>query len=320
MFALSKRAIFSLLLAAVFSVVAATQGAAGGLPGTGQHYPNGVEDFAVGALPPPGVYMVNYLILAQKKSLRDNSGNNLPADFKADVIAEVPRLIYVSPYTVMGASWGMHAFLPFYGSDIKSSSAIPPLNIDSEDKGLGDIIFSPAIFGWHFGPNLHAVAALDIYAPTGNYDRDRLSTQILSKNHWTVEPVLAVSYFLNGFDFSAKFMYDFNSKNDDYLHPSGVVGDLRPGQEFHFDWALGYSTKGGITAGLVGYNFWQTTDDEFNGVDVQDSKSRVGGIGVGFKYWPKQGPFSMTFKNYWEYGARNTPTGPQTQLKVTYAF
>jgi hypothetical protein len=305
----SRRVLSTLCLAAFFSMLTAAQSWAGG----GQHYPNGVEDFMVGALPPPGTYLVNYMLLVQKNSIRDNNGNGLPADFNASVFAEVPRLIYVSPYKLLGASLAAHAFLPFYSADVTAkSTAIPPLNFDANDKGLGDIIFSPLILGWHFSPELHAVFALDIWAPTGNYDKNNPATQILSKNHWTIEPVVAVSYLKEGFDVSAKLMYDFNTKNSDT--------STDPGQEFHIDWALGYSLKNGISGGLVGYNYWQITDDEVNGVKVSNASSEVGGIGVGIKYWPKMGPFSMTLKQYWEYGAKNIATGPQTQFKIIYAF
>ena len=298
-----------LFIAFVISVLTDARSWAGG----GQHYPNGAEDFAVGALPPPGTYLVNYMILAQKNSLRDNSGNGLPADFNASVFAEVPRLIYVSPYSLFGASLAAHVFVPFYSADVTASStAIPPLNFDKNDKGVGDIIFSPLVFGWHFSPELHAVFALDMWAPTGNYDKNNPATQILSKNHWTFEPVLAVSYLKEGFDVSAKLMYDFNTRNSDTA--------TDPGQEFHLDWAVGYGLKNGLSGGVVGYNYWQTTDDEVNGVTVKDASSEVGGIGVGIKYWPKQGPFSMTIKQYWEYGAKNIATGPQTQFKISYAF
>lgn len=299
----------TILIAAVFSMLIAAQGWAGG----GQHYPNGAEDFMVGALPPPGTYLVNYMILAQKNSLRDNSGKSLPADFNASVFAEVPRLIYVSPYSLFGASLAAHVFVPFYSADVTASSAaIPPLNFNVNDKGVGDIIFSPLVFGWHFGPELHAVFALDMWAPTGNYDKNNPATQILSKNHWTFEPVLAVSYLKEGFDISAKLMYDFNTRNNDTK--------TDPGQEFHVDWALGYGLKNGLSGGVVGYNYWQTTDDEVNGVKQNDQKSQVGGIGIGIKYWPKMGPFSMTLKQYWEYEAKNMATGPQTQFKIVYAF
>ena len=299
----------TICISAVFSLLIASQGWAGG----GQHYPNGAEDFMVGALPPPGTYLVNYMLLVQKNSIKDNSGKSLPADFNASVFAEVPRLVHVTPMTVLGANWAMHAFLPIYSSDVTATSkAIPPLNFDQNDKGIGDIIFSPLVLGWHFGPDFHTVFALDMYAPTGNYDKNNAATSILSKNHWTFEPVIAASYLKEGFDVSAKLMYDFNTKNDDTK--------TDPGQEFHMDWALGYSLKNGLTGGLVGYNYWQITDDKVNGTKVASDKSQVGGIGVGFKYWPKQGPFSATLKQYWEYNAKNMPTGPQTQFKIIYAF
>jgi hypothetical protein len=310
------RFIRTIWMSGLLSVLIASQCWAGGLPGSGGHYPNGAEDFMVGALPPPGTYLVNYMMLVQKNSLKNNSGNTL-ADVNFSVFAEVPRLIYVSPYTLFGANLAAHAFLPYYSADL-TAPALGNLNVN--DKGMGDIIFSPLVLGWHFGPELHAVAALDIWAPTGNYDKTNLATQVLSKNHWTFEPVLAVSYLKDGFDASIKLMYDFNTENNDYLHPGLGTGKLSPGQEFHFDWALGYSMKNGLTGGLVGYNFWQTTDDEFNSTKVADSKSQVGGIGVGLKYWPSQGPFSMIFKQYWEYNAKNIPTGPQTQFKIIYAF
>lgn len=318
------------LLATVMLLLAATQSWAGG----GQHYPNGAEDFAVGALPPPGTYLVNYFVFTQKNSVKDNSGNNQFGSFKADVVAEVPRFIYVTPFTLLGANYAVHAFFPIYSAEVQAgtaatsdahapSSAVPSDRdiIDSKKQGLGDITFSPMILGWHFGPNLHAVAALDFIAPTGTYDNNRFASTILSRNHWTIEPVFAVSYFWEGFDISSKFMYDFNTSNDKFLNPgTGTVGKLSPGQEFHFDWALGYSAKNGLTGGLVGYNYWQTTDDEFNGVTVADNKSRIGGIGAGVKYWPNHGPFSMTLKHYWEYDARNIATGQQTFFKVIYAF
>lgn len=312
------RFLSTLCLAAVFAMLTVAPSWAGG----GQHYPEGVEDFAVGALPPPGVYLVNYLLLIQKNSLKDDGGNNVLPSFKASVVAEVPRLIYVTPLKLLGASYAMQLFIPTYSADVRAGTTPGASNlVDSTDKGLGDIIFSPLVLGWHFGPNLHTVFAVDTWAPTGDYDKYRPASQILSKNHWTIEPVLAASYFLHGFDLSAKLMYDFNTSNSDYLNPAtGTTSKLDPGQEFHMDWAADYSFKNGISAGVVGYNYWQTTDDEIDGATQPGAKSEVGGIGIGAKYWPNHGPFSMVLKQYWEYGAKNIATGPQTQFKIIYAF
>ncbi len=310
-------ALRTVLIAFALTLLFTTQSWAGG----GQHYPNGAEDFVVGAMPPPGTYLVNYLLFAQKDRLVDNSGDSV-GEFSGDVVAEVPRFIYVSPYTLFGASWAAHLFIPYYSADLEfgPSASDPKSIIDSDEAGIGDIIFSPIALGWHFGPNFHVIAGLDIWAPTGDYDNERPASQILSRNHWTFEPVLAATYLWKGFDFSAKLMYDFNTENDEFLLPTGQEADLDPGQEFHADWAIGYAQKSGLRFGLVGYNYWQTTDDEIDGRNVDDQKSRVGSIGPGIKYWPNQGRFSMTLKHYWEYGARNIATGQNTWFKIGYKF
>lgn len=296
------------------------------LPLAGQHYPNGVEDFVVGALPPPGTYLKTYFGLIQKDRLMDDDGSILNApgggpniDFEADVTVVVPRFIWVSPWKIFGASYGAQAFFPLHSTRVKSNV----LGIDAESSGLGDIIFAPLILGWHFSPNFHMVAALDIWAPTGDYKSSNPASQILSKNHWTFEPVVAVSYLNSGFDFSAKFMYDFNTKNDSYFFVDGSKGDLEPGQEFHVDYAISYARKEGLRYGISGYSYWQTTKDEFKpdgGGKIKGDKGEVHALGPTIKYWPDQGRFSAVLKHHWEFGAKNLPEGQATWLNVVWAF
>ncbi|MDW7711053.1 MAG: transporter [Deferrisomatales bacterium] len=295
------------------------------LPSAGQHYPNGVEDFVVGALPPPGVYLKNYFGLIQKDRLKGtlpgvSGSSTAPVDFEADVTVVVPRFIWVTPQTILGASYGVQIFLPMYWADVRA----PDLEIDHRQSGLGDIIVNPLILGWHFGPNFHMVAALDIWVPTGDYDREDPATQILSKNHWTFEPVVAVTYLHSGFDFSAKLMYDFNTKNDDYILGGVGKGELEPGQEFHVDYAISYARKEGLRYGISGYSYWQTTKDEFKpdggGPKIKGGRGEVHALGPTVKYWPDQGRFSAVLKHHWEFGARHLPEGQATWLNVVWAF
>jgi hypothetical protein len=326
--------ILSLAITAVFCTVKVNRSWAGG----GQHYPNGLEDFVIGAMPPPGYYVINYMTLIQKNALVDNSGNSI-GNFKADVFVEAPRFIWITPYKIFGASWGVQAILPYYTADVQfgmNGVPVPPNGpaisynpqsnlIDSRDAGLGDMIIDPLLLGWHLSPNLHMIAAIDIWMPTGHYDNQPsdAAQSILSKNIWTFEPIYAITYLTHGFDFSAKFMYDFNTDNSKYIDPNNpTAGEekLSPGQEFHVDWGIGYAPKEGLRLGLVGYNYWQTTDDQINSTSVKNNKSRVGGIGFGVKYWPHHGHWSLTLKHYWEYAARNIATGPSDWFKIAYKF
>lgn len=279
--------------------------------GGGQHYPNGAEDIMSGVLPPPGVYLKNYLTYINKNKLMDNNGNEAAADLKADVVAEVPRVIWVTPYTALGASWAMQAFVPMYWANVNVKAGGSTVT-DSDDKGLGDIIFSPLVLGWHFGPNFHLVSAIDIYAPTGDYDKNEAATQLLSRNHWTFEPVVAMSYTADPVDLSIKFMYDFHSENDD-LH-------LEPGQEFHFDWAAGYNIMKDLTVGGTGFCYWQTTDDKVAGTRIKDERSQLYGIGPLLKWWPNKGRYSATLKHLTEFQGKNIAQGNTTWLNIIWAF
>jgi hypothetical protein len=284
----------------------------------------GAEDFVVGALPPPGVYLKTYFALFQKDRLMDDDGKKVPVDFEADVTAVVPRFIWVSPWKVFGASYGMQAFFPLHWTSVRSEGIAGPDSpwADAENSGLGDIIFTPLILGWHFSPNLHLVVAEDIFLPTGDYKADDPASQILSKNCTTFETVAAISYLNAGFDFSAKLMYDFNTKNDDYslggLLPESV--DLETGQEFHVDWAVSYARQEGLRYGLSGYYYMQVTDDKLDGDKVEDSKGRVAAIGPTIKYWPNMGRFSAVLKHQWEFGAKNLPEGQTSWLNVVWVF
>ena len=307
----------------LLSVLFLASPAGANLPFVGQHYPNGAEDFVVGALPPPGFYVKNYFALIQKDRLYGTlpgvaDDQRAPVDLEVDVNVLVPRFIWVSPMKILGASYGMHLFLPLYWADAESRA----LGIDSDDAGLGDIIFSPLILGWHFSPNFHVIFAEDVYLPTGDYQKDDVVSQLLSKNHWTFASVVAVTYLYKGFDFSGRFEYDFNTRNDEYA-ALGVEGDLDPGQEFHFDWALSYAHKEGLRYGLSGYAYWQTTKDEFESSatgKVKGEKGVLYAAGPTIKYWPNQGRFSAVLKHQWEFGAENLPEGQRTWLNLVWVF
>ena len=143
----------------------------------------------------------------------------------------------------------MHVFLPLVKMDVHDS----PGGSGSKE-GLGDIIIDPFILSWH-GRNWHAATGIDIYCPTGSYDRDRVAN--IGRNYWTFEPIVSGTYVTDsGFEVSAKFMYDFNTENTET--------DYHSGQEFHVDYTVGQRI-GLLNVGVGGYYYQQTTDDEFGG-------------------------------------------------------
>ena len=278
-------------------------GTASATEGGGGHYPNGVEDFMSGALPPPGTYFLNYLTYYRAGSFKDQNGNDLVPKFDLDVWANTFRLVHVTKYRFLGASWAMHAFLPLVYMDLSATFG------EDDRTGVGDIIVDPCILGWH-SKNFHVITGLDIYVPTGSYDENRLANA--GRNYWTFEPVFAMTYLAdNGIELSGKFMYAINTKNKDTEYKSG--------QEFHVDYTVAYHVSKELAVGVGGYYYYQTTDDKQNGVKVADGfKGRVISVGPQASYNYKNMFFTLKWLK--EFDAENRPEGNNFVFKVMYAF
>jgi hypothetical protein len=286
---------FFILCLAIPAISPATEGGGG-------HYPNGAEDFMSGAVPPPGTYILNYMNYYGANKFKLRNGGEIPIfDLKAE--AEVLRVLHVTKYQLLGANWGFHVFLPVANVDVTLPSG-------SKSKfGMGDIIVDPLIFSWHT-KNLHVVTGVDVFMPTGQYDKNRLAN--IGRNYWTFEPIIAATYLSDsGFEVSGKFMYDFNTKNN--------ATDYTSGQEFHFDYTLGYKISN-WSLGVGGYFYKQFTNDKQNGstVGTDGFKGQVFAVGPQVKYDYKN--MSVTLKYQREMAVENRPQGNNFWFKFVYAF
>jgi hypothetical protein len=266
----------------------------------GGAYPNGAEDFMSGAVPPPGNYFINYIDYYSADKFK-----NGPPDFKLSVAADTLRFIHITDKQILGGFWGFHIFLPFVYMDVNA------VGMSDRRGSLGDIIVDPFILSWH-GKNWHAVTAVDVYMPTGNYDRFHLANP--GRNYWTFEPIIAGTFIcpLTGVEVSAKFMYDFNTKNN--------ATDYLSGQEFHFDYAIGKKI-GDFNVGAAGYFYQQVTNDEHFGIKVASDngfKGRVFAVGPAVKYDYKN--MSLSAKYLFETAVENRPIGNNLWVKFVYAF
>ena len=270
--------------------------------GGGGAYPNGAQGFLAGALPPPGFYFIEYLQHYSADALMDGNGRKLPVPFKLNVSAAVNRFLYQSEVPLLGGHLGAHVILP-----LLHASADTGLGSGSK-SGLGDITTGPYI-AWHFGKNLHMAAGIDITLPTGSYEKTELVN--LGRNYWTFEPIFGVTYLTDGgMEFSGKFMYDINTENSDT--------DYKSGQEFHFDYAVGYHT-GPWTLGAAGYYYKQITGDSGAGAVLGDYEGQVIAIGPAVRYDAKNG-VSVEFRYNKEFEAENRTEGDKFWVNVVCKF
>ncbi len=254
----------------------------------GDQYPNGAENWMAGALPPPGDYFLNYAGFYTGK-LRDGSGDKV-SGAKVDAWFDALRWVHVTPYQFLGGSWAWHIIAPVVHQKIEMGGD------NDTETGLGDITFSPFVLGWHRG-DWHWVAALDFYAPTGTYHSGEARRSI-GANYWSFEPVFAATYRNEqGWEASAKFMYNFKTTNKDFRpDPTLPKMDYRSGDEFHMDFLVG-KHFGPWGVGISGYYLQQTTNDELDGETISSAmgpwsdgrKGRVLAFGPSVNYATKSG-------------------------------
>ncbi|MFL1416698.1 transporter [Pseudomonas fildesensis] len=268
--------------------------------GGGSSYPMGAENYMTGAMPPPGFYTQIFAESYRADRLLDNRGKSALDDFhlRADVIA--PRLIWVTEQKVLDGDLAFHLNVPLVDLRVDVNGQ------HQKKTGMGDIIFGPAL-GYHYSDKFHAIYALDVFAPTGRYDRGDLAN--IGRNYWAFEPIAAFSYVdPAGVNADIKVMYDFNLRNR--------ATDYRSGQELHADYSLGWGFDNGWVVGVGGYVYRQTTDDHQDGARVEDNRGRAFAIGPSIKFASDSGWF-VTAKWQKESEVRNRPEGEAYWVKLT---
>jgi hypothetical protein len=265
-------------------------------------YPDGLENFLSGALPPPGVYSMVYTGLASYNKLIGPDGNQFgPNDFNVKVGVVAPRLIWITRQTLFGGQLAFHTVLPLLNVDVTAGGK------RFQKGGLADITVGTAL-AYHASPSMHYAVGLDITAPTGSYDKANPAS--VGRNVWVYTPLVAMSYIQpQGLNADLKLMYDFNTRNSDT--------DTRSGQAIHGDFGLGWGIGNGLVLGAGGYFFRQVTDD--HGPNSAAGKARAFALGPTLKYDSGKG-FAITAKLQQEFGVRNRPKGTQLFVKAILPF
>jgi hypothetical protein len=265
-------------------------------------YPDGLENFGSGALPPPGVYGMVYTGFAQYDHIRGNNGQDIgPPDFRVQVGVLAPRVVWVTQQSILGGQLAFHALAPLLDVDVRAGGR------NFHSRGLGDITVGPAL-AYHASPALHYAVGFDITMPSGPYSADNPSS--LGKNIWVYQPLVALSYIQReGVNADVKLMYDFNGRNG--------ATQTRSGQAIHADYALGWGFGNGLVAGVGGYAYQQVTND--SGPNAAAGKSQALAIGPNLKYDNGKG-LVVTAKFQQEYDVRNRPEGKQFYVKAILPF
>lgn len=234
-------------LLGVLSVLCAPDARADG------HYVPGVEGMQAASVPPPGTYYLGYLVNYHIDDFRSpGTSENLPGHNRGTVTALANRVVWVSPYKLLGADYGMETIVPV----MRTSLTLNAAGISDTRSGMGDVYLGPLVLGWH-GSRWDAVAAAGVWLDSGSSGQPASpgkgfkSTMLSGGLTWYFDEAKTVSG-------SALMRFERNGRNDT---------DMRPGNQVTLEWGLGKSF-GTWQAGLVGYSQWQVSDDSGAGAST----------------------------------------------------
>lgn len=310
--------------------------------GSGVYAP-GLVGPQAGIMPEPGTYVGYNFYYYKGDSTTDVSasgkvpvpgtGFELPAQLTGSVktevesFAHIATLTYVFDATILGGRPGVSVWLPYVDADLTLEgsgvlSLTGPLggtydiplggSADASETGIGDTTFI-GLLGWQTG-FLHYMTMLNVYAPTGEYDRNRLVNA--GRNHWAIDPMLAVTYLNEdiGLELSGAAGITFNFENTDT--------DYESGDEFHLDLALIQHLSDTFHLGLVGYAYQQLNGDSGSGAP-EDFKGRVYAWGPEVGGTVPLGTKSNLFlkaRYYDEFDAKNRLEGDMWLFTATVNF
>ncbi|MCL4766865.1 MAG: transporter [Hyphomicrobiaceae bacterium] len=279
-------------------------------------YPLGSAGFGAGVTPPPGIYVT---ALASHYNGRiggqiDFGGVVLNAGAEFEAFATGLSGLYVVERTLLGGRVGIGVTVPVGHVDVEATVGLGPLEVhrQTDGAGLGDITTRLQL-GWQHGELSHLVYVQGV-APTGRYEVG--FAPIIGLNRPGIDTGWAFTWAnkatklqLNG---AAGFTFNFENDETDY----------KSGNEFHFEWAIGYELSRGLVIGAVGYDYRQLTGDSGPGALLAPFKGRVDAVGPGLSYTTLIGtsPLILNMRHYREFDALRRWGGNATFATATIKF
>ena len=265
----------------------------------GTIYPNGAESFLTAAVPPPGYYFIDYVNYYEAQKLVGTNGSSLAPDFRVDAFANAFRFVHWGKERFLGGQLGQQVVLPYVILDVSAAGA------HQHKSGFGDTTIDPLLLSYQ-NARYHFVISPEFNLPTGGYVKGDLAN--IGRNYYNFEPLVAFTYTgAKHFEVDTKLMYDLNGTN--------ASTNYKSGNEFHADYAVGYNQKTTF-AGIAGYYYTQTTDDQLNGFKVGSDGFRGKVFAFGPDVHVGVGEGFMALKWEHEVGVQNRTQGEKFWLKL----
>lgn len=253
------------------------------------YLPGFYGDFGMAVMPERGTFLNNFMAATV-----DRAGE-YPAGF------EMPGILHVTDQRLLGGRY-LVGFYP----------ALAGLGDPKTGRfGLADSYVIPAALNWRWG-RLTALAYEGIVVPTGRYRKGELNA---GRNLWTFDHILSLTYALPyHWEVSATFGYMNNLRNPATHYQSG--------DEFHFDYLVGYYLRPEVGLGITGSWFRQTTADRAPAGAEAAAFGEAATIGPVLMVAPRLGGREVTLSLKWlhEFNVSGRPPGDYWVWRAFMAF
>ena len=239
------------------------------------------EGLAAGATPPPGVYGVldNYWT---DTTVKNNSGKNIPGA-TANILVEVPIVLWVPGIKILGASYSLGIAQPF---DYTSAPGVSG-HIGSGNWGTFNTVLIPGQLAWTLPYDYFVKTGLELYLPDASSTMPDLLNGKLNNGglpsgngYFAVQQDLGLSWLSDGWNISADMHLAEPVTADKTTGYNYMSGD-----QFSADYTLA-KTIGAWTFGVGAHQMNQITVDTLNGVRLTHHMEESYGAGpmVGYQF------------------------------------
>lgn len=288
------------LAAAILAL--AVQAQAQALP-VGSHYPIGSEGLKGADLPPPGWYVrdYNYFYTAGRV-------DGLPVNLNLNVYCQAPRVVWMTPWTILGVNYGCDVIVPFVYKNITGQLGT------AGQFNLGDIYACPLLLSKHL-QQFDLSFAYGVWAPSGNFDASTPLRALDSpgSGYWSHMLTLGAVWYPD-----AQKLWALSLLNRYEISTEQDHTQLTPGNMLSMEWGISRSVIKGVDLGLIGYYQQETTED--SGPGAAQALSHVVGVGPEVSvFWEKIGLIS-SLRYVYEADAKDRPQGHTVTLTLTKRF
>ncbi len=263
-----------------------------------------------GATPPPGLFISNNVYIysgSADPSLELPVGGKIVAGVDADLVLDMPTMLWVTGANVFGGRLAFAATIPVGGLDMFAEAQFqtplgaPGKSIEDSVTTLADPVLTSFI-GWDSG-NYHWQAGVSLNLPIGDYKTGQLANVALHR--WATDLFVAGTWLdpSIGLDVSGVVGFTINGKNS--------ATDYNTGEEFHAELAVSQHLTKDFTVGVVGFYYDQISGDSGTGAVLGDFEGRSAGIGAtaGYTFYAGKAPINLNLRYYHEFDVRNRLSG-----------